>query len=78
MIWTSPSDITLAMWVRVRVRITGDAHITRVMGMPKTRGCSYHCDSREGQKGGGLSISVHGKMQPGDREVLGEMSKAIS
>ena len=38
-IWTSPSHITLAIWVRVRV--TGDAHITRVLGtgMAKTRGC---------------------------------------
>ena len=26
MIWASPSNITLAIWVRV----TGDAHITRV------------------------------------------------
>ena len=38
MIWTSPSHITLAIWVRarVRVRVTWDAHITRVleMGMP--------------------------------------------
>ena len=38
---TSPSDITLAIWVRVRVRVsaTGDTHITRVfgMGIPKTR-----------------------------------------
>ena len=43
-IWASPSHITLAIWVRVRV--TGDAHITRVlgMGMPKTRGCPYHYD----------------------------------
>ena len=43
-IWTSPSHITLAIWVRVRV--TGDAHITRVlgMGMTKTRGCPYHFD----------------------------------
>ena len=30
-IWASPSQITLAIWVRVRV--TGDAHITRVRGM---------------------------------------------
>ena len=30
-IWASPSDITLAIWVRVRV--TGDTHITRVLGM---------------------------------------------
>ena len=34
--WTFPSLITLAIWVRVRVKITGDAHITGVlrMGMP--------------------------------------------
>ena len=30
-IWASPSHITLAIWVRVRV--TRDAHITRVLGM---------------------------------------------
>ena len=42
-----PSHITLAIWVRVRVRVTGDAHITRIlgMGMPKTLGCPHHCDS---------------------------------
>ena len=41
---TFPSHITLAIWVRVRV--AGDVHITRVlgMGMPKTRGCPYQCD----------------------------------
>ena len=33
MIWASPSHITLAIWVSVRVRVTGDAHITRVFGM---------------------------------------------
>ena len=34
-IWVSRSHITLAIWVRVsvRVRVTGDAHITRVLGM---------------------------------------------
>ena len=32
-IWASPSHITLAIWVRVRARVTGDAHITRVLGM---------------------------------------------
>ena len=44
-IWASPSHITLAIWVWVRV--TGDTHITRFrgMGMPKTRGCPYHCDT---------------------------------
>ena len=26
-IWASPSQITLAIWVRVRIRVTGDAHI---------------------------------------------------
>ena len=37
-IWASSSHITLAIWgtVRIRVRVTTDAHITRilVMGMP--------------------------------------------
>ena len=39
--------MTLTTWVRVRVRVTGDAHITRVLGMgtPKTRGCPCHCDT---------------------------------
>ena len=38
-IWASPSLIILAICLRVWV--TGDTHITRVlgMGMPKTRGC---------------------------------------
>ena len=45
MIGAYPSHITLAIWVRVRV--IGDAHITRVlgMGMLKTRRCLYHCDT---------------------------------
>ena len=30
MFLASPSHITFAMWIRVRV--TGDAHITRVLG----------------------------------------------
>ena len=40
----TPSHITLAIWVRIRVRVTGDAYVTRAlgMGMPKTRGCPYH------------------------------------
>ena len=40
----SPSHITLAICVRFRV--TGDAHITRVlgMGMPKTLVFPYQCD----------------------------------
>ena len=46
-IWASPSHSTLATLVRARARVTGDAHITRVlgMGMPKTQGCPYHCDT---------------------------------
>ena len=45
--WASPSLITLAIWVRVGVRVTRDAHITRVLGMvmPKTRGGPYNCDT---------------------------------
>ena len=41
-IWASPSHITLAIWIRVRV--IGDAHITRVLGLgiPITRECPYH------------------------------------
>ena len=52
MIKASPSHITLATWVRVRVRVTGDAHISWVlgMGMPKTQGWSYHCNSDRGDR----------------------------
>ena len=39
MIWASPSHITLAIWVRVRV--TEDAHITSVLGM----GCPKRGDA---------------------------------
>ena len=49
MIWASLSHITSAIWFRVmvRVRVIGDAQITRVLGMgtPKTRGCPYHCNN---------------------------------
>ena len=31
--WSAPSHVTVAVWVRVRFRVTGDAHITRVLGM---------------------------------------------
>ena len=47
-IWAFPSPITLAIWVRVNVKVyTGNAHITRAlgMGMPKKRGCPYHWDT---------------------------------
>ena len=45
MIWVSPSHIALAILVRVRVRVTGDAHITMVLGMGilKTWSWPYHC-----------------------------------
>ena len=42
MIWASPSHITSAIWVRIKVRVTGDTHITRSelgIGMHKTWGC---------------------------------------
>ena len=41
-VWASLSHITLVFWIRVRV--TGDAYITRVLGMrmPKMWGCPYH------------------------------------
>ena len=55
-IGASPSHITLAIWVRV----TGDAHITRClrMGMPKTRGCPYHCDIGFVNKRSGYDIKT--------------------
>ena len=42
-IWASPSHINLAIWVRVRV--TGDAHITRVSGVGMPIWHAYHCGS---------------------------------
>ena len=53
-IWVFPSHISFAIWVRVRVRVTGDAHITRVLGMrmPETRECPYHCDTGSFEKQG--------------------------
>ena len=63
MIWASPSYITLAIWVRVRVRVTEDAHITRVLGMrmPKTRGCPYLCDRGKGRSEGASVLVYIGK-----------------
>ena len=43
MIWASAFHIFLAIWVRVRVRVTGNARIILEMGMFKTWGCPYHC-----------------------------------
>ena len=58
--------ITSAIWVRVRVRVKGDAHITRVLGMgmptsmqhplmwcqPRSQGLSYSSlrNEREGER----------------------------
>ena len=50
-IWSSLSRITLAIWVRVGVRVTGDAHITRVLGMAPKRGCDTATLKREGDWG---------------------------
>lgn len=51
------------IWVRVEVRVTGDAHITRVLGMvmPKTRGCPYNCDTSNQVRGveGHISVVVY-------------------
>ena len=58
-IWAPPSHITLAIWVRVRVKVKGmPISLARVfgMGMPKTQGCPYHCDS--GTHFGSSSLSV--------------------
>ena len=60
-IWAYPSHITLGIWVRVRVRVgvrvrvrvTGYAN---TMGMPKTRGCPYDCDSGVLQSGLGWVV----------------------
>ena len=48
-IWAPPSHITLA----IRVRITGDAHITRVlgMGMPISPCYRLHSDKGLGNRG---------------------------
>ena len=39
--------IISAIWVRVRIRVTGNTRITTVllMGTFKTWGCPYHCDT---------------------------------
>ena len=49
-----PFYITLAIWVKVRVRVAGDAHITRALGIriPTTGGSPYHCDR-------GINSSIH-------------------
>ena len=46
-IWASPVTLTRTLSQIAKVIAEGEAHIIRVlgMGMPKLRGCSYHCDS---------------------------------
>ena len=48
-IWASPSHITLAIWVRVRV--TGDAHITRGLGMGMAKTIDAHVTVTPGRRG---------------------------
>ena len=47
----NPSDMGISVTLTQIAKVIweGDAHITRVlgMGMPKTRGCPYHCKSRQ-------------------------------
>ena len=46
-IWASPVTLTLSLTQIGKVIWEENAHITRVlgMGMPKTRGCPYHCNT---------------------------------
>ena len=64
-IWASP--VTLNLTQIAKVIWEGDADITRVlgMGMPKTRGCPYHCDT-------GLLP------QKGKRDLNGEQSCTVT
>ena len=47
----NPSDMAIPVTLTQMAKVIweGDAHITRVlgMGMPKTQGCPYHCNSRQ-------------------------------
>ena len=64
-IWASPFHFSLVICVRVRVK--GDAHITRVleMAMSKKAGIPYHCDS--------ASLILYGKSR-GDEVAFKEVS----
>ena len=46
-IWASLVTLSLTLTQIAKVIWEGDVHITRVLGigMPKTRGCPYHCDT---------------------------------
>ena len=58
-IWASPVTLTLILTQK-----EGDTYITRVlgMGMPKTRGCPYHCNTTRQKllynKGNGYKLSA--------------------
>ena len=57
-IWASPVTLTLIL-----IQKEGDAYITMVlgMGMPKTRGCPYHCNTtlqKLYNKGNGYKLSA--------------------
>ena len=49
-------SLTLTLTQIAKVILEGDAHITRVLGMgiPKTRGCPYHCNTP-----GSLEQAIH-------------------
>ena len=68
-IWAFPVTLilTLTQTQIAKVIWEGDVHITRVlgMGMPKTRGCPYHCDT-------GLLP------QKGKRDLNGEQSCTVT
>ena len=65
MIWASPSPKTLVIkaspfhnTLAIWVRVTGDAHIRLFeIGIPKRRGCPYHCER-------GLFVSRGGWREP--------------
>ena len=46
-IWASLVTLSITLTQIAKVIWEGDVHITRVLGigMPKTRGCPYHCDN---------------------------------
>ena len=43
-IWASPSHIILAIWVKVRVGVIGDANTSLPVGLGMGMPNPYHCD----------------------------------
>ena len=68
MIWASPVTLTLSQIAKLIKE--GNAHIPRVLGMgiPKTRGCPYHCNTGSGKVFPGSGIIK--KRQCGIREAF--------